>query len=292
MTPLLTNPTLEGQRRKPENKHKRTALTRITTTLSWAATLATGLWGLWLLTASFPPEIKRRIKERDNYTCRNCGAYPPPPTEKSEDESSLPRIRLQVAHINHHNGRGYEKKWNGRTLCIKCHTIEHIHIALYQIAHNKWPWINPIIAQLRDILRVGIYHNDNMPEQTMSKLNFEESIAFINEIAPQLAQLGIVIRQIVEDKNNRLMLRTLGGKQAEKARKYYHFDSPLQRHLTVTARIYDTTSQNPLTETFHLFLTRRAQRALQYYNKTGSPDTSQIPRLDYHPNDSTTLKSS
>jgi hypothetical protein len=62
--------------------------------------------------------LSRRIKERDNYTCRNCGI----------NKQGAPGMIFHAHHIIPHLKGGADEESNLITLCEDCHSLLHLHL--------------------------------------------------------------------------------------------------------------------------------------------------------------------
>jgi len=87
---------------------------------------------------AFPRSVRTEILRRDRYRCVSCG------------RSKRGGYLLHAAHFDHERNSNYANPENGRTLCIYCHTIEHLEEA------REYGDYNPISALFRGVLSRGI----------------------------------------------------------------------------------------------------------------------------------------
>ena len=74
-------------------------------------------------------KVKKRIKERDNYTCQECGKKEGSRIPK-EELLRLPlgeakRVSIEVHHIKPLYLGGRDELENLTTLCYRCHKLKH-----------------------------------------------------------------------------------------------------------------------------------------------------------------------
>ena len=63
------------------------------------------------------PEIRAFVLKRDNYTCKRCGKFRPPPWHSD----------LHVHHLTSGKNRSHAPR-HLSTLCLDCHKAEHSHL--------------------------------------------------------------------------------------------------------------------------------------------------------------------